>query len=171
VFRVNAYAAAILLRSVPGLASLVLSWSGHGMSAGCALVLAVWCDVIVGWLARRHAWNKQATHVQLEGFVDCVCFVWAPVQFLVALYCDAALLVAAPVFALAGLFRLARFNVEGLANGGYRGLPVTYNGYLIPLTALGAHYLAAPYASLLCAGMLLVLSALMVSRRLVVPEF
>jgi phosphatidylserine synthase len=171
VFRLDACAIAILARSVPGLASVCLSWSAHPALAAGMLLLAVWSDVVVGWIARRRRWAKLPMHVQIEGFVDFTSFIWAPVQVLIGQHGGVELWIAGPIFVLAGLFRLARFNVEGLVNGGYRGLPVTYNGYLVPLTALGAHYLEPAPASMLCAGVLLVLSALMISKRLKIPEF
>lgn len=166
----DACAIAILTRSVPGLVSLCLSWSAHSGLAAGTLVLAVWSDVLAGWIARRKGWTRQAFHTQLEGFVDFTCFIWAPVQLLLTVDSEILIWIAAAIFTLAGMFRIARFNTEGLVNGRYRGLPVTYNGYLIPLTVLGTHYLDARYSAQLCAGVMLIVSALMVSSRLTVPE-
>lgn len=77
---------------------------------------------------------------------------------------------AVGVFVLAGAFRLARFAAEGLVNGGYRGLPVTYNGYLIPLTGI-LTATVLPYPGWVWPAALIALAGLMVSTRFTVPEF
>ena len=135
-FRMDRFAWCVLLRFLPGLSCIVLSNLHQSLASGLSLILAVWADAVLGWIARRHGWEKTFTHCQLEGFVDFICFIWAPVEFVLAQNESRLPLYAIPLFILAGCFRLARFNVEGLVAGKYRGLPVTYNGYLFPLVAL-----------------------------------
>jgi len=167
-----------LLRTAPGLTSIAFALAARPLYAGIALVLAVWCDAALGFVARKRAWEKSATHRQLDTCIDLVCFVWAPVQFFYAVVArqqtsiaTAALVFAASVFVLAACFRIARFNVEGLVNGRYRGLPVTYNGYIFPLTALIAHYVPAQDAAILFDVVFMLTAALMVTTRISVPEF
>jgi CDP-diacylglycerol--serine O-phosphatidyltransferase len=160
----------ILLRSLPGLAAVALSLQGRLWAAGAFLVLAVWADVALGWLASQRKWVKGNSQKQIEGFTDFLCFLWAPVQFTVALCPHPVLWALAPVFILAGAFRLARFNVEGLVGGRYRGLPVTYNGYLFPLAALASHYLFPRATPFLFGGLFLLLALLMATSTLRIPE-
>ncbi len=169
-FHLGGFGRAILLRVLPGLAAIGASTLGESLIAGICLVLCVWSDVLVGWLAKKSGWSKQESHVQLEGFVDCVCFIWAPVAFVFSLCQERALVWSAPVFILAGIYRLARFNVEGTVRGGYRGMPVTYNGYWFPLAALAAHYLPPLQPVYLFCGLFLILALLMSSGRFVTPE-
>jgi phosphatidylserine synthase len=173
----DTYAWLTLLRAAPGLASIGLALNALLLYASIAMVLAVWCDAVLGFLARKRAWNKGATHRQLDNCVDIICFVWAPVQvanscFPVQLSISTIVFVlAASVFIVAACFRIARFNVEGLVNGRYRGLPVTYNGYIFPLTALVTHYAPALDAVVLFDVVFLLTAALMVTTRISVPEF
>lgn len=177
-FQMDPFAWLTLLRAAPGLASIAFALTARPLYAGIALVLAVWCDAALGFLARKRAWEKGATHRQLDTSVDITCFVWAPVQFANALVvtqqislATTILIFAASVFIFAACFRIARFNVEGLVNGRYRGLPVTYNGYIFPLTALIAHYLPALDAAILFVVAFVLTAALMVTTRISVPEF
>ncbi len=75
-----------------------------------------------------------------------------------------------PVFLVAGVYRLARFQVEGLVNHRYRGMPVTYNGYWFPLAGVIVHFGPA-WSTAIPAITLLLTSALMASRHLSVPEY
>jgi phosphatidylserine synthase len=160
----------ILLRSLPGLATIALSLQGRLWAAGAFLVFAVWADVALGWLASKRKWAKGNSQKQIEGFTDFLCFLWAPVQFAFAVCPRPALWIFAPCFVLSGAFRLAWFNIEGLVDGRYRGLPVTYNGYLFPLAAMAAHYLLPKASLYLFGGLFLLLAVLMVSTRLRIPE-
>lgn len=136
----------------------------------------MWADVALGWLASQRKWAKGNSQKQIEGFADFLCFLWAPVQFTFALCPHPLLLALAPVFILGGVFRLARFNVEDLVKGRYRGLPVTYNGYIFPLAALASHYLFPRGTHFLLGelslfgGLFLVLALLMASSILRIPE-
>ena len=145
--------------------SVVLRWVG-----GAGLVLCVWLDALAGWQARRSQSPQSEFAGTLEMLADFLCFVWAPVSWLTAGGASAPTWGAAAVFVLAGAFRLARFQTEGLVRGGYRGLPVTYNGYAVPLVGLLVATVA-PWPAVLWPAGLLVLAAAMISPRFVVPEF
>ena len=116
-------------------------------AAGACLVTAVSADAVAG----RCAWKATPA-----AFLDCVC----PDR-------RAALPLA--VFIMAGIAGLARFQVEGLARGGDRGLPVTYNGYIFPVAALTLSYWPEWNSILLWGPPLPVAAALMVSA-FAVPE-
>ncbi len=168
-FQADRYVGATFLRGVPGLIAIAAAALHSLLIAGVALVLAVWADALAGWIARRCSLSKTPSVTTTELLVDLVCFIWAPAQFVLAQTTHPAALAGLAVFVAAGLFRLARFGVEGLINGRYRGLPVTYNGYIFPLAALANHY-DGNHAPALFATVLVVVSALMVSRKLTVPE-
>ena len=169
-FRLRPYGWLILLRSLPGLVSIVLSGLESVVWAGALLLGSVGADLLVSWHAKRRGWEKHESELEIEGFVDFTCFVWAPLQFGFVLFSPVALVIPAVVFALAGMFRLARFNVEGVVAGGYRGLPVTYNGVLFPIAGLLSHYVDGMAAVAGFDAMLLTLAALMASGRFVTPE-
>lgn len=167
-FKPGAYGHMLLLRAVPGLAALGFCEAGRESAAGACLVLSVWSDVVLGWWTKRRVWEKGPSQIQIEGFVDFLCFVWAPARFAYVASNASWLILPASVFILAGAYRLARFNVEGLVSGGYRGLPVTYNGYLFPAAALLAHF--ARDGAWVFGIIFLAAAALMVSARFRVPE-
>ena len=156
-------------RSLPGVAAIIFTELDSPAIAGVCLVIAVWADAVASWWARRAGSTQTPLGVQIENLADCVCFVAAPVAFALCVSKDRRIAISLAVFALAGIFRLARFQVEGLVRGGYRGLPVTYNGYLFPAMALILFYWPSGNSPLVWAPFLLVVSALMVST-FVVPE-
>lgn len=170
-FRAEKYSWSALARTLLALVSCGAMLTGLILQGGAGLVLCVWMDAITGWIGRRKSWAKTKSDIEVEGFADAVCFIVAPALMLAAAVeyrpgCMAAL----PVFVLAGLWRLARFNVEGMTGGGYSGLPVTYNGYLIPAAVSVDHFWPALPDAAWYAAVLVILSLLMVSRRFVTPE-
>lgn len=171
-FRLDGYGWLILGRGIPGFFSLWLAVVGQALPAGLCLVAAVWMDAAAGWSPLAKKTTRTTSHLQLEGLVDFLCFVCAPAILALALHRTPWILLPAGLFILAGTYRLARFNVEGVdARGRYVGLPVTYNGYLIPLALwLSSHLPAAGQAWLVSASLLLAAAA-MASRRFTIPEF
>lgn len=149
---------------VIGTAAGVNRWLGAAGLVGC-----VWIDAAAGWHARKRGGGPGAFAAAAELLADFICFTWAPVAWVTAREGGLVLGVAAGIFVLAGAFRLARFAAEGLVNGGYRGLPVTYNGYLIPLTGI-LTATVLPYPAWVWPAALLALAGLMVSTHFTVPE-
>jgi phosphatidylserine synthase len=74
------------------------------------------------------------------------------------------------VFVAAGAFRLARFNVEGLAGSTYRGLPVTYAGVLVPLAVLVSGWTEVVSQATAVALVLALMAPLMASSRFKTPR-
>jgi phosphatidylserine synthase len=165
----NAGAWLSLVRSLPGIAALIFSTWGDPLVAGSCLVGAVWADAIGGWCARRADWRLTSFGTQVENLADCFCFVAAPAAFVACICRHREVAAPIAVFVLAGIFRLARFQVEGLVRGGYRGLPVTYNGYIFPAAGLIFFHWPAWNSLLVWSMLLMAVSALMVST-FVVPE-
>jgi phosphatidylserine synthase len=135
------------------------------------LILCVWLDALAGWVGRSQGWIKGPLDIQMEGFSDALCFVVTPALLVASAvnYRPLPMLIL-PVFVVAGVWRLARFNVGGPLTHGYVGLPVTYNGYWVPAAvAIGQHWHGIPET--VWYGLVLgVVSALMTSRRFVIPE-
>lgn len=162
---------AILLRAVPGCLGAGFALHHLYLYGGMCLVLAVWADVAVGCLARRMQWRNDLSQLHLEGLVDFLCFVVAPAIFCLTLNSSPTVLLPSLIFLFSGLYRIARFNVEGLnGKGGYTGLPVTYNGYWFPLTALLLEKVQLLAPDLVWGMVLLLISFSMVTRRLSIPE-
>lgn len=173
-FRIEAEGYWVLGRLLLGFTSTMLAQfefliTGFALWAGIAMVICVWLDAITGWYF-RHRGPKSPNTSALEVYADVVCFVAAPMEFVVALAMSVWPDVFLPLFLLAAVYRLARFQVQGLVKKGYVGLPVTYNGYLFPLAGLAIHFVPNGADAILIV-LLLATSALMVSRRFIVPEF
>lgn len=160
----------LTLRSALALSVVALSGDQSRWAGAAGLVGCVWVDALAGWLARKRGWPRGAFAGPAEMLADFICFVWAPVAWVTARTGGVFVWVAAGIFVLAGAFRLARFAVEGLVGGGYRGLPVTYNGYLVPLAG-GLVATVLPHPAWVWPGVFLGLAALMASTRFTVPEF
>lgn len=169
-FRLSLVSWLLLGRSAPGLAAIALAAQGSLAGAGLCLVLASLLDLVVDSVAGRLGWPRTATDVQIEGFVDFLTFVWAPSSLVLALSDAWTTILAASVFALGGIVRLSRFNVVGMTDGGYVGLPVTYSGVVVPVLALAASQLDEVSATRCLGGGLVVFAALMVSSRFVTPR-
>lgn len=173
-FRIEAEGWWVLTRTLLGFVSVIMAEFALEISrldlwAGLILVVCVWFDTLTGWYFRRRGPKSPSTSA-LEIYADVVCFVAAPIQFALALLVSLWPLALMPVFLLAAVYRLARFQVQGLVGKGYVGLPVTYNGYLFPLAGLAIHF-ASNWADAILAVLLVATSALMVSSRFIVPEF
>ena len=90
----------LLGRCLPGLGAIAATSQGLVALAGFLLLVAAVTDLAVDSVAQRQAWLRGPSEVQIEGFVDFLCFVWAPVAFVCS---SGALLALAPgaIFVLA----------------------------------------------------------------------
>ena len=145
--------AATLASAAAGVASIGLSLKGSFAVAGALIVVAAFLDYSDGLIARR---LKQANEFgkQLDSLADAVSFGAAPAALALGVQNDLPALAGAIVFVCAGIFRLARFNLQS-EKGFYYGLP-------IPAAALVA-VAAALFAPHAVAMALLALALLMVS--------
>ncbi len=169
-FRLGPRGPLVAWRSLPGLAAIAFVARHRPLEAGVALVVAAAADLLVALIAARRAWKETEGDVQLEGFVDFVCFVWAPAALGLAMAADWAMLAVVGLFVLAGAYRLARFNVEGTIGGGYRGLPVTYSGVVVPAAAGLGWSVESVGARGILVPTFCILAALMASGRFVMPQ-
>ena len=160
----------LLGRCLPGLGAIAATAQGLVPLAGFLLLVAAGADLAVDSLAQRRVWLRGPSEVQIEGFVDFLCFVWAPVAFVCSSGRPSWLWLPGAVFVLAGMFRLARFNVEGMVCGGYRGLPVTYSAVILPLAQIALAPVGRGIAAVVLGIVLVVTAALMASSRFVVAR-
>ena len=122
-----------LLNAACGVLAAFSAISGQFFLAVLFLLSSVVCDYLDGklgrWLGTPHQFGKE-----LDSLADVVGFGMAPAVFV---YTYAAphgwLTLALVLFVLCGILRLARFNVVNLT-GEYIGMPITWNGLLVPLT-------------------------------------
>jgi len=159
----------ILFRCGMGVLVLLLALQRHIPVAAVGLVFCVWADVLIAYVARRRLWEKSDSSLQLEGMADFICFVVAPGLLAFMQVPAPSTCIALLIFILAGAYRIARFNVEGLIDGKYAGLPVTYNGYIFPLLSLIAAY--TPYGMPAYFIAMMIVSAAMATRYIRIPEF
>jgi CDP-diacylglycerol--serine O-phosphatidyltransferase len=122
-----------LLNAACGMLAAFSAISDQFFLATLFLLSSVVCDYLDGklgrWLGTPHQFGKE-----LDSLADVVGFGPAPAVFV---YTYATphiwLTLALVLFVLCGILRLARFNVVNLADE-YIGMPITWNGLLIPLS-------------------------------------
>jgi CDP-diacylglycerol---serine O-phosphatidyltransferase len=143
-----------------GMAGIFLAAKGH-FAASCLLAIAaVVLDFLDGKVARLLNVTSELGK-QLDSLADLVSFgVWpAVLGFFLGLDSPLSILVLI-AFAMAGMLRLARFNVTSVKH--FEGVPITTNGLLFPIiyfASLASGYSWNSYMLLVY----LLMAALMVS--------
>lgn len=117
-----------------GVASIILSSTGHGRYAVFCLIAGMILDAFDGLLARR--WQVfSKIGAELDSLADLTSFVVANTVLLFFWFHGRVDLpyqmLAAAIFTLCGAFRLARFNVEPTSGGLFQGMPTTGVALLI----------------------------------------
>ena len=128
-----------LMGLVCGVLAIFFSAQGLYAAATTALLWALFCDWFDGPLARRmiaRTDDDRAFGAQLDSLADIVCSGVAPAVLLMCIGDFAPwFLPGAVLLVVAGVIRLAHFNVFGHNNdGAYSGLPIDSN--IIVVTAL-----------------------------------
>jgi CDP-diacylglycerol--serine O-phosphatidyltransferase len=118
-----------------GLLAIVATVRGALPIALTSLVAAVLLDRLDGIVARRMGLESELGK-QLDSLADATSFLLAPTAIVAVLSEGAAVpCLLAATFALAGIWRLARFNVTGLdTSGAFRGVPTTLAGAWFTIT-------------------------------------
>jgi CDP-diacylglycerol---serine O-phosphatidyltransferase len=112
-----------------GLLAIFATVGGALPVALTSLVAAVLLDRLDGVVARRMGIESELGK-QLDSLADATSFLLAPAA-IVAVLSEGAIApcLLAAAFALAGIWRLARFNVTGLdETGAFQGVPTTLAG-------------------------------------------
>ncbi|HEX3048968.1 MAG TPA: CDP-alcohol phosphatidyltransferase family protein [Bacillota bacterium] len=99
------------------------------------LFLGMFADTFDGMIARKYGLESEFGRY-LDGFVDVVTYLMAPVLFLYVFgYHDLVSLLVYFIFITAGILRLAKFNIIGTVKEGpkmyYTGLPVFWSLFLL----------------------------------------
>ena len=127
-----------LMGLVCGVLAIFFSAQGLYAAATIALLWALFCDWFDGPLARRmvdRTDDDRAFGAQLDSLADIVCSGVAPAMLLICIGDFAPwFLPGALLLVVAGVIRLAHFNVFGHNDGAYSGLPIDSN--IIVVTAL-----------------------------------
>ncbi len=165
-----------------GIWAMVSASRGDFELAAWLIVIAAAVDMVDGRIARFTSTGSEFGE-QLDSLVDAVSFGVAPAFIFYYLFLVDGVWswTVAFIYVAAVIIRLARFNVEqaGSAKANFHGLPSPTAGmtvatfYPFSQTDFFARYLADLPWSSLTAGLLLALSALMMSHVLypVVPRF
>jgi len=160
----------ILLRSLPAFAAVYFSALRHFFIASCLLIISVILDFFVGVIKKKIRNQNREFQLHLEGLVDSLSFGVSPGIFVFLQEPNPALFTAVFIFCAGAMFRIARFNCEGLINGCYRGLPVTYNGYIIPAVYFLIRFSGFPKPSVFYIYILLIVTLLMTSSKIRIRE-
>jgi CDP-diacylglycerol--serine O-phosphatidyltransferase len=152
---------------------LVLIKGNFYTSLGIAL-LAFVADFLDGYVARRLNQESNLGR-QIDGFVDIFIYLIFPalVFYLHFGLQDLISIIVIYVFILAGVFRLARFNIIGYvktsAFKGYQGLPVVFSYLVILLLCLFSPHLTNSIF-IVFSWFLILLQGILMLRTFVFPK-
>ena len=142
-----------LASAASAVASMIFSLRAEYALAAGAVALSALLDFADGIVARASREGGDEFGKQLDSLADIVAFGAAPVVIVLSQGISFLSGLAASVFVLAGVIRLARFNLQ-VEKGVFFGLPIPVAGLLVAVTAVFAHYLAV--AVMLLAGLAMV---------------
>ena len=114
-----------------GLLAILLAIKKEYAFSMLALLLAVVFDYFDGKVARLFK-SEREFGKQLDSLADTISFGVAPAIFGFSLIETTFALIAFALFLLAGVLRLARYNIMDFT-GEFAGMPITVNGLVIPL--------------------------------------
>lgn len=118
------------------------------------LLAAVFFDYFDGKTAKMKKIENEFGK-QLDSLADLVSFAIAPAVFIFLMFGDMTFLFVYIIFLLAGITRLARFNVTSTSNF-FEGIPITLNGVIFPLLYFFDVNAVVYYAALILSGILMV---------------
>ncbi|NOZ81172.1 MAG: CDP-diacylglycerol--serine O-phosphatidyltransferase [DPANN group archaeon] len=147
-----------LLNGIFGFSAILASFQGNFPLGTAFILFAVIFDYLDGKIARL---SKKASSLgkELDSLADIISFGVAPAFLVYALYPSWPVLVGGMLLLVAGMLRLARYNVredapaeQGEVNSHFIGMPITMNGFIFPLAVyLGLSPAFFPYLLLLSA--------------------
>ena len=128
--------------ALSGVLSIFMALDGQYLIAACLILLGAIFDLFDGRVARKLNMASEFG-VQLDSLCDVVSFVVAPAVFAFAVLDSAWYVnVLLAFYVVAGVLRLARYNVTGTTDGGkyFEGVPVPVSLVLPFLYFLFDHY-------------------------------
>ena len=120
-----------LTNVVFGIISILFAIKGEYNRASLMLFLAVVSDYFDGKIAKIMGQQNEFGK-ELDSLADTVSFGVAPAIFGFTLIQTPLAIISFTVFLFCGILRLARYNIMNL-KGAFQGMPITWNGILIPL--------------------------------------
>lgn len=143
-----------LLNGAFGLGAIYLVMESNYDLAIILILSALVFDWLDGKVARMTKKTSKLGH-DLDSLADTISFGVAPAALLMGLVDNQVAIVAAIVFTLCGILRLARFNVKPV-KGGYEGTPIPLPSILIAIyyfVGLPLEFL--PYLYFVLAGLMI----------------
>ena len=128
-------------------------------------ILPIWSEVLASNITKTEpSLEKDRNKLYLDGVLDALVFIIIPsVWYYLSLAESTDEKIALIFFIFCGLTRLFQFVRKGLNHDGYfRGLPVTYTGYMWLVLALLKNYEANKAASIT----LVLVSILMITNKI-----
>lgn len=161
-----------------GVAGVYFAITGQLDQAMICLILAGLCDLFDGTVAKRFTRDAQELEFgkEIDSLADTISFLALPLVLgLVISGPSIWPVIAYGVYVLAGIIRLAYFNITGVEETihgkNYHGLPVTYAALIFPLLYLPLSLLPAGIMSILWpVSNLLVAGAFIIDLRIPKPD-
>lgn len=162
----NLPSAFTLLNAGLGAAGVALAAQRCPRAAVTCVALAIPCDIVDGWLARRRQ-QSSAFGAQLDSLADVISFVLLPAAIALSLAASPPMALAAAAWVVAGVLRLARFAVVGTVGSGaeerFEGVPTAFAAAaFVPIFAV-ARWLPSSWAVGVVAAYLAVVAPAMIS--------
>lgn len=136
-----------LLNAALGAVGIALAAQRCPRAAVTCVALAIPCDIVDGWLARRRQ-QSSAFGAQLDSLADVVSFVLLPGVVALSLDASPPMALAAAAWVVAGVLRLARFAVVGTVGSGaaerFEGVPTVFAAAAFTPAAAAALWLSSP---------------------------
>ena len=128
---------------ISGLLCIFFAAIGFFKIAAALLLVSVAFDYFDGKSAKKRNIANDFGK-ELDSLADIVSFGITPAVFIFLIFKDIRFVLVYIIYLLAGIIRLARFNVVN-KSGYFEGMPITVNGVLVPIL----YFIAAdstPYA-------------------------
>ncbi len=145
-----------LLNAVSGLLCIFFAAIGNFRIAAVLLLVAVGFDYLDGKSAKKRKISNELGK-ELDSLADIISFGVAPAVFVFLLLKDIRFVLVYILYLMAGVIRLARFNVTKM-KGGFEGMPITVNGVIMPVLYFISSASLVYYMYLLLAAFLMVSS-------------
>jgi len=119
------------LNAALGLLSIFYSIKLELKTAALLMIAAVVADYFDGKIAK---WTRDPSTLglELDSLADTISFGVAPVVFGYMINDSTPAIIIYTLFVISGITRLAKFNIQE-TRGYWFGLPITNNGWIIPL--------------------------------------
>ena len=158
--------------AILGLLSVVKALDSEFITAAYCILLAIFMDTLDGRLARAFG-STSVLGMELDSLCDAISFCLAPVVLLYSWEVqDFGMFgfIVLAIYLCAGLFRLAKFNINSSKNGNwFLGLPTPVSAFLLSSFVLTQNWVEDSFINFLFKknvlfALLLLISFLMISK-------